>query len=35
VHSVVGDEALKISGQDPDFHHRDLWEAIENGDFPE
>nr|MBA3241061.1 catalase [Acidobacteriota bacterium] len=35
VHSVVWDEALKISGNDPDFHRRDLWEAIENGDFPE
>jgi len=35
VHSVVWDEALKISGQDPDFHRRDLWEAIENGDYPE
>ncbi len=35
MHSVVWDEALKISGNDPDFHRRDLWEAIENGDFPE
>jgi catalase len=35
VHSVIWDEALKISGQDPDFHRRDLWEAIENGDYPE
>ncbi|MBC7545594.1 MAG: catalase [Candidatus Sericytochromatia bacterium] len=35
VHSVVWDEAKKISGNDPDFHRRDLWEAIENGDFPE
>ena len=35
VHSVVWDEAQKISGLDPDFHRRDLWEAIENGDFPE
>ena len=35
VHSVVWDEAQKISGMDPDFHRRDLWEAIENGDFPE
>src|SRR4026209_2557548 len=35
VHSVVWDEAQKISGKDPDFHRRDLWEAIENGDFPE
>ncbi len=35
VHSVVWDEAQKISGKDPDFHRRDLWDAIENGDFPE
>lgn len=35
LHSVVWDEAQKISGLDPDFHRRDLWEAIENGDFPE
>ena len=35
VHSVVWDEAQKISGLDPDFHRRDLWEAIANGDFPE
>lgn len=34
-HAVVWDEALKISGNDPDFHRRDLWEAIENGSFPE
>ncbi|HEX4199674.1 MAG TPA: catalase [Caulobacteraceae bacterium] len=33
--SVVWDEALKINGADPDFHRRDLWEAIESGDFPE
>ncbi|HEY6803064.1 MAG TPA: catalase [Pyrinomonadaceae bacterium] len=35
LHSVVWDEAQKISGKDPDFHRRDLWEAIENGDFPQ
>ncbi len=35
MHSVVWDEAQKISGKDADFHRRDLWEAIENGDFPE
>jgi catalase len=35
VHSVLWDEAQKISGQDPDFHRRDLWEAIEHGDYPE
>ena len=33
--SVIWDEALKINGADPDFHRRDLWNAIENGDFPE
>ncbi|RFS14209.1 catalase [Emticicia sp. C21] len=35
VHSVCWDEAQKISGKDPDFHRRDLWEAIESGAFPE
>ncbi|WP_370898406.1 catalase [Chryseobacterium gossypii] len=35
VHSVAWDEAQKISGVDPDFHKRDLWEAIETGNFPE
>ena len=34
-HSLTWDEAIKISGADPDFHRRDLWEAIESGDFPE
>jgi catalase len=32
--SVVWDEALKISGSDPDFHRRDLWNAINEGNFP-
>ncbi len=35
VHSVAWDEAQNISGKDPDFHRRDLWDAIENGNFPE
>ena len=35
VHSVAWDEAQIISGKDSDFHRRDLWDAIENGDFPE
>ncbi|MDQ0593870.1 catalase [Chryseobacterium ginsenosidimutans] len=35
VHSVAWDEAQKISGVDPDFHKRDLWESIEAGNFPE
>jgi catalase len=34
-HSLVWDEAVRISGADPDFHRRDLWEAIEAGEFPE
>ena len=33
--SVVWDEAIKINGADPDFHRRDLWYAIDSGDFPE
>ncbi len=33
--SVVWDEALKISGADPDFHRRDLWNAINQGSYPE
>ena len=35
VHSVAWDEAQLISGRDPDFHRRDLWMAIENGDYAE
>ncbi|WNI37503.1 catalase [Chryseobacterium sp. SG20098] len=35
VHSVAWSEAQMISGVDSDFHKRDLWEAIENGDYPE
>ena len=35
MNSVLWDEAQRISGPDPDFHRRDLWEAIESGDFPE
>ncbi|GAA0878245.1 catalase HPII [Algoriphagus jejuensis] len=34
-YSVTWDEAVKISGQDPDFHRRDLWNAIDSGNFPE
>ncbi|MDQ0390757.1 catalase [Labrys monachus] len=33
--SVVWNEALKINGADPDFHRRDLWDAIQTGNFPE
>jgi catalase len=33
--SVLWDEAVKINGADADFHRKDLWEAIDAGDFPE
>ncbi|MEZ4615985.1 MAG: catalase [Caldilineaceae bacterium] len=33
--SVVWNEAVKINGADPDFHRRDLWDAIQAGDDPE
>ena len=35
VQSVTWNEALKINGADPDFHRRDMWSAIQAGDFPE
>ncbi len=35
VQSTCWDEAVKIAGADPDYHRRDLYEAIEAGDFPE
>ncbi|MDQ8031774.1 MAG: catalase [Bordetella sp.] len=34
-HSQVWDEAVKVSGADPDFHRRDLWEAIDSGNPPQ
>lgn len=33
--SVLWNEAVKINGADPDFHRRDLWYSIQNGNFPE
>ncbi|EOW6643825.1 catalase HPII [Cronobacter muytjensii] len=33
--SLIWDESQKLTGRDPDFHRRDLWEAIEAGDYPE
>lgn len=35
VHSLVWDEAQKIAGKDPDYHRRDLWENIEQGNVVE
>jgi catalase len=34
-HSLVWDEAARLIGADPDYHRRDLWEAIDSGNFPE
>lgn len=33
--SVLWDEAVKINGADPDFHRRDMWDAIQSGDYPQ
>lgn len=33
--SVLWNEAVKINGADPDFHRKDLWDAIEGGDYPQ
>ncbi len=33
--STCWDEAVKIAGADPDYHRRDLFEAIDGGSFPE
>ena len=33
--STTWDEALKLAGMDPDFHRRDLWKAIDSGNFPQ
>ncbi|UJB21086.1 MULTISPECIES: catalase [Lysobacter] len=33
--STLWDEAVKLAGADPDYHRRDLFEAIQAGDFPE
>ena len=35
VNSVTWDEAVKLHGADSDFHRRDLWDAIEAGNYPE
>jgi len=34
-HSLVWDETQKLAGKDPDFNRRDLWDAIETGNYPE
>ncbi|MDR7135312.1 catalase [Lysobacter niastensis] len=33
--STLWDEAVKLAGADPDFHRRDLFNAIQSGAFPE
>ena len=34
-HALAWDEAQKLAGKDPDFHRRDLYDSIANGNFPE
>lgn len=34
-HNLVWDEAVKIQGADSDYHRKDLWDAIESGEYPE
>jgi catalase len=33
--STIWDETVKIAGADPDFHRRDMFDAIATGNFPE
>lgn len=33
--SLIWDEAQALTGRDPDFHRKDLWQSIEGGDYPE
>ncbi|ORB56555.1 catalase HPII [Mycobacteroides saopaulense] len=35
VHSLLWDECQQIAGKDPDYNRRDLWDAIEAGQYPE
>ncbi|WP_102692118.1 catalase [Rummeliibacillus pycnus] len=35
LHSLVWDEAQRISGKNPDFHRQDLYDAIDQGEYPE
>jgi len=35
IHSLVWEESQRLGGIDPDFHRRDLWNAIESGAFPQ
>ncbi len=35
VHSLVWDEAVKLAGKDADFHRRNLWDSIEQSNYPE
>ena len=35
IHSLVWEESQKLGGIDPDFHRRDLWDAIETGAGPQ
>ena len=34
VETMTNDEAERIAGEDADFYRRDLFEAIERGEYP-
>jgi catalase len=34
IENNTNDEAVRLAGSDPDYHRRDLWNAIERGDYP-
>ncbi|WP_017539760.1 catalase [Nocardiopsis halophila] len=34
VENLTAEEAKRLEAEDPDFHRRDLWQAIERGDNP-
>lgn len=35
VHSLIWEKCRRVAGKDPDFNRRDLWDAIEAGQYPE
>jgi catalase len=34
IRNLMADHAVRLAGTDPDYAHRDLYEAIDRGDFP-
>ena len=34
IKNLHADEALRLAGENPDYHIKDFYDAIESGDFP-